>query len=381
MGESLIVALIVTAVGIVCASLAIARPRTLHDASIGCTQDPADSSVSVIVPARNEARSLPILLASLRASLVVPDQIIVVDDSSDDDTAAVAQAYGASVIAAEPLPPGWAGKPWACSTGAAAATSRTLVFLDADTWLSPTALGKLTLARGAAGGLCSVQPFHTPLRMYEELSALFNASAVLGCGWFGIRRSSHGTERAAVAFGPCIAVDRGDYESLGGHAAVQGSVIEDIALAQAFAAAGHPIDCWLGGRDVGFRMYPDGFRSLIQGWTKNIALGASQASRGAVAATTVWIGCLAGVAVNAAADAVSWIGGGPFRNSAGWMIAYSAMAVHLFWVLRRVGSFAIVTSLLFPLPLLFFLAIFGKSAVTIGRGRPAMWRGRKVAVR
>lgn len=53
--------------------------------------------VGVLIPARNEARSLPAVLRGLRQALPM-GRVLVIDGRSDDDTAAVAQAEGAEVV-------------------------------------------------------------------------------------------------------------------------------------------------------------------------------------------------------------------------------------------------------------------------------------------
>ncbi len=100
-------------------------------------------SLSVIIPARNEAHNLPTLLGSLAAQSVRPCEILVVDDGSTDRTAEVARELGARVIASEPLPEGWRGKTWACHQGAQAATGELLCFVDADTWFEPGGLARI----------------------------------------------------------------------------------------------------------------------------------------------------------------------------------------------------------------------------------------------
>jgi glycosyltransferase involved in cell wall biosynthesis len=55
-------------------------------------------TVSVVIPARNAARSVGLVLDSLAHQQPPPDEVIVVDDASADDTAAVARAGGAVVI-------------------------------------------------------------------------------------------------------------------------------------------------------------------------------------------------------------------------------------------------------------------------------------------
>jgi len=130
--------------------------------------------VSVLIPARNEALSLPRLLEALAQQSLQPLEVIVIDDHSSDATAALAAAAGVTVLASEPLPPGWCGKTWALQQGAAASSGDLLVFLDADTEPSSNFLARLVANQQQQGGLVSVQPFHRTEKPYEQLSVLFN---------------------------------------------------------------------------------------------------------------------------------------------------------------------------------------------------------------
>ena len=74
-------------------------------------------------------------------------------------------------------------------------------------------------------------------------------------------------------------------------------------------------------------------------------------------------------AVMAAVAAVAghrWIGA----------LVYLAYVVQLFFLLRRVGSFGLMTALLYPVPLAFFFGVFGASVMRKGRG--VRWKGRVV---
>lgn len=330
-------------------------------------------SVSVIVPARNEATTLPTLLDSLGCLDPAPFEIIVIDDESDDDTADVARRHGATTVVRTTPGSGWLGKTWACHTGANAASGRLLLFLDADTWLAPNALDALVAKHDERGGLVSVQPYHVTEEPYEELSAYCSAVAMLGSGAFSVGRAS----RTAVAFGPCLLTSAQDYERVGGHAAVRYEVVEDVRLARRYRAAELPVVC-LAGRDaVSFRMYPGGIGQLVEGWSKNVAAGAAAASPVAVIATIVWVASHAALVSAAVLSTSRWfrgVSGFPGLIVACWVV----VAAHQFWLLRRIGSFRWWTAVAFPIPLAAFFWIFARSCVMTWLRREVTWRGRRI---
>ena len=376
--------LVVALVGGACAWFAFGRVATLGPSRVvpparrdhGTAPTSTAVDVSVIVPARNEALSLPALLTSLARSTVTPREIIVVDDNSTDETSDIARRQGATVVVAPPPPNGWLGKPWACHLGSQRSTSARLLFLDADVQLAPEAISALLAHHSAPdAGLLSVQPFHRPGRWYEQLSAVFNIVGPMGSGAFALRRA----RAQRTAFGPCLLTTAADYEAAGGHAAVREEVIEDIALAARFDDAGRQVRVLLGGDLVSFRMYPAGLRSLVDGWTKNIAAGASRAHRPSSIAASVWVAAISSVGVSGVVGLVSWLRGGeaPRVELAAWVVA--AIQVHV--LLRRVGQFHVLTSVLFPLPLAFFIAVFLRSVGRLLLGRPVRWRDRDVPTR
>ena len=327
---------------------------------------PPRAPVTIVVPARNEAAVLPVLLASLRPELVAGDEVIVVDDHSHDATAALALAGGATVVAAPPLPAGWGGKAWACHTGAARARCSTLVFLDADTRLAPGGLDRLVAGLAAAGGLYSVQPWHEVPRPSERLAALFNVVAMMGTTAFTPRRGG----RASVgAFGPCLLTTADDYRRAGGHAAVRGAVLDDLALARRYRAAGSAVTIHGGRGTISFRMYPAGLGQLVEGFTKNFASAAGATHRWAAALITLWLAALCAPAVLA--------GTTPTIGAACYVAAAVQMGVHL----RRLGSFGTLSAALYPVALVVFVAVFARSlVVTLAFGR-VRWKGRELPTR
>jgi glycosyltransferase involved in cell wall biosynthesis len=85
------------------------------------------TSISIVIPARNEAASLRRLLPQLR-QIYPAAEIIVVNDASTDDTSATCKAAGASEIQHRHR----IGNGGAVKTGARAAAGDVIVFMDGD---------------------------------------------------------------------------------------------------------------------------------------------------------------------------------------------------------------------------------------------------------
>jgi Glycosyl transferase family 2 len=236
--------------------------------------------VSVIIPARNEEVSLSACLESLVRQNGVPFEIIVVDDNSTDRTREIATSFFSDrvrVVEAGPLPQGWTGKNNAVFAGSRAARGEWLLFTDADTIHQPGSLGRSlgeALRHGAA--LLSYSPEQLVKSFWEkaimpvifaELAASFRPSQV-----------SDPTSSAAAANGQYILITREAYNAVGGHAAIAGNLLEDVALARAVKRSGRKIFFRYGGDALRTRMYRS-FAQLREGWTKNLALLFPSASR------------------------------------------------------------------------------------------------------
>lgn len=96
------------------------------------------TTISIILPARNEAVNLPPLLKKLTGQCPGAE-IIVVDDGSTDETAAVCRSFGVRVISH----PYSLGNGAAIKTGARAASGETLVCMDADGQHDPADIPRL----------------------------------------------------------------------------------------------------------------------------------------------------------------------------------------------------------------------------------------------
>ena len=209
---------------------------------------PAGTTVSVLIPARDEAARIgPCVTAALADPGV--GEVIVVDDESADGTAAVAARAGARVIAGRPLPPGWVGKQWALQQGLEVASGEYVLTLDADARPRPGLAGALVTA--AAGGpfdLVSAGPrFVCDSAAEQALHAAMLATLVYRFGPIGPARQPR--PGRVVVNGQCLLARRAGLAAAGGFAPVRAHLTDDIALARALARRGWRIG-FLDGRDL-----------------------------------------------------------------------------------------------------------------------------------
>jgi 4,4'-diaponeurosporenoate glycosyltransferase len=359
-------------VGWVAGWLLWGRPKPLVDEA---PADVAAPRTTVIIPARNEAAVLPLLLRDLAADDEVGPgrRIIVVDDSSDDGTGELARGFdGVTVLTAPPLPDGWAGKPWACHVAVQSLDHQpddVLVFLDADVRVQPGAVALVARQAAASEGIVSVQPFHTTPKPYEKLSLFPGIVALLGTGAGWPSRQPTGM------FGPVLATTEAAYRSVGGHASVMDEVAEDLALGIRYREQARPVTIRLGADRMRFRMYPAGVRQLAEGWTKNMAVGAGAVPLHRSLGVALWITAAASAALSLPVVP----GNGSVAVGVG-LALYVGFAAQILQIGRTTGTFGIVTALLYPLPLVAFMALFLRSTWRLRVRRSVHWRGRSIPV-
>jgi 4,4'-diaponeurosporenoate glycosyltransferase len=171
-------------------------------------------------------------------------------------------------------------------------------------------------------------------------------------------------------------MQRIDYLQTGGHSSTRSSVLDDVAMGQHFIRSGIAIRNMSGRGAIDFRMYPHGIGDIIQGWSKNFALGSQSIGLlpMLIIACWVWGGCALFVnSVRAALlPADFYVPAIP--------ILYSLTALQLWSMLRKVGNFSLLASLLFPIPLVFFIAIFMRAAILSFWVRKVTWKGRTISV-
>lgn len=232
--------------------------------------------VLVCVPARNEAHNIEACVRSVLASEDVDLLLVVLDDSSTDDTSAVAQRAAQedprfTLRAGQPPPSGWAGKSWALVQASADAVRPYILFLDADVELHPRALYAL-LAQAEVERLDLLSLFGT-----WRLESFWELVVVPVVGWFvrgatNLDTVNDPSHSDAFANGQLILVRRESYERIGGHRAVQGEVLEDVRLAQAFSKQAMRIMLLYAPWAFEARLYRS-LGEIVQGYTKNFYEG------------------------------------------------------------------------------------------------------------
>ncbi|MFZ9227699.1 MAG: glycosyltransferase [Candidatus Nanopelagicales bacterium] len=327
-------------------------------------EESSNTKLSVIIPARNEEKSLPNLLNSLSNSELKPDEIIVVDDHSTDKTYEIATKFNTKVITSKELPQGWTGKSFALMQGASIAKNEKLVFLDADTKLDKSALGKLNKAHETHQGLVSVQPFHHMTYTYERFASVFNL-----IGSIGARLG----EKNGLVFGPVMMLSKSDLEHIGGFVKVKNQLLEDRALGFEFQKHNLSVHTFIGAKDISFQMYPDGWKSLTQGFTKNMAAGSAGISKSRWLLLFTWFSGLVAAAWELPFAFLAW----PFTNQAPSLYQYVltiGFGFQFWWFVRKLGNFNFYL-ILYPFMILYFLVIFFYSVVKTWQGK-VIWKDR-----
>jgi glycosyltransferase involved in cell wall biosynthesis len=266
-------------------TLTFLTERAFEDAPTLPAVEKRAGSVTVIVPARNEARNLPRTLPSLleAAAQYGNAKVLVVDDHSTDDTLAIVEQLqqndpDGDLLTIErittPLPADWFGKPRACWVGAQHPIARAadwLLFVDADTGAFPNTIGRLI-----AGATASQADLYSVLSAQELISVperLIMPHIFYAIGTaFSWRRVNDPNNPLALANGQCMLFRREIYDAIDGHRAVRGEIAEDKALADRIKQQQYRLYLADGRDGLTTRMYTS-LPEIWEGWSKNAYLG------------------------------------------------------------------------------------------------------------
>ncbi len=249
-----------------------ARKSSLLE-SFSAEAPPHAPLVSVIVPARDEARNIDACVRSILASTWPNLEVIVVNDHSTDGTGEIARRIAdprLHVIDNPDLPDGWFGKQWACQNGAAVASGSFMLFTDADTRHGAELLARSMHAmRERRADLFSVAGSQTMDTFWEKLLQPHVFGLMLARFGDLDRVSASKNPYDKVANGQMMLLRRDVYDRAGGHEAVRSHVAEDLRMAQEWTRLGYSVQLISGLDFMSTRMYV-GLGEFVKGWGKNI---------------------------------------------------------------------------------------------------------------
>jgi chlorobactene glucosyltransferase len=268
-----------------CAAAALAYVLRIERYRGGWTPIPIETdlsnlpSLSIVVPARNEAENIERCVRSLAAQRLPDFEIIAIDDHSTDETPEILARLASGeprlrIVCGGPLPEGWIGKPWALHQGGSQARGEWLLFTDADTAHAPGAAAS-TLRYAIEHGLDALSlATGQELGSFWERAVLPSILAIVLFA-FGTLEELNDPARPdrALANGQYILVRRGAYDALGGHAALRSEMVEDLEFARRLKRDGRfRLGMVNGSHLVRVRMYRS-FARIWEGFTKNVFAG------------------------------------------------------------------------------------------------------------
>jgi glycosyltransferase involved in cell wall biosynthesis len=259
---------------VIAAAFGLPRVPNLLDPQHNLT--PASSpSITVIVPARNEAADIAATLHSLLAQDYPNLQIIAVDDRSTDQTGPIIDSIAAQhpeklrTLHVTELPAGWLGKTHAMALAARQAPTDYLLFTDADVLFHPAAI-RLALANAVASHADHLITVPTTIiRRWDEAAIL---------GFFQIfsfwtarpwRIPDPKAKRDAIGIGAFNLLRREAFQQVGGFESLRMEIIEDIGLGRRIKHAGFSQRLCFG-RGLVSLHWASGVGGLVTVVTKNL---------------------------------------------------------------------------------------------------------------
>jgi hopene-associated glycosyltransferase HpnB len=339
-------------------------------------------SVVAVVPARDEAE---VIMESLSALLVQdypgPFNVVLVDDHSTDGTAALAenaardlgQADRLTVLAANELPPGWAGKVWAQSEGLAAVKihfpdAQYFFLTDADIRHAPSTVRSL-VARAQ-----TEQRVLTSLMVRLRCESLAERMLIPAFVFFFAKlypfsKVNDVHSKVAAAAGGCMLANADALGRIGGIAAIKDALIDDCALAAKMKQQGS-IRLDLAEDSYSLRRYDD--------WTSIWNMIVRSAFTQLRYSPLLLAGTVLGMALTYLAPPVLAIACG---GRAAWLaVAAWLVMTTTYCPMLRYHRQPLWWAPLLPLTALFYLAATLASAWRYWRGRGGQWKGRAQAI-
>jgi glycosyltransferase involved in cell wall biosynthesis len=279
-------------------------------------------SVSILIPARDEADTVREATLSRMATEYPAFELVLVDDRSTDDTGRVMDELAAGddrvrVEHVTELPDGWLGKNHANKVAAEAATGDWLLFTDADVHFAPD-LVKRAVAYAEAEGLdflALIPDMWETGFLHECAVASFGRMfAVSQRPW----RTADPKSELAMGIGAFNLVRRSALEQTEGLEWLAYDVVDDVALARLLKKSGARCGAVSGMGLAGLTWYPS-LSEMVRGLEKNTfaSVGCSMPRLVFAAVALVWL------------DLAPYVG--VFVPGPSWLTWLSAVALVVGW--------------------------------------------------
>ena len=246
----------------------IAAIRTIRRVSV--MEDMSDKSlsewpmVSVIMPARNEEKTMREAL-DLRLTDDYPNiEYIIIDDRSTDQTGEIIDAYAGKDLRVRPLhvrelPEGWLGKLYAMDQGAREARGDWLLFSDVDVHVAPGTVKRAVAhaERKNIDHLAILPELYSVSFFVDILNTIFLRIISLGVKLWEVEDPN---SKAAAGVGSFNLVRRSAFDRSGAFEAIRLDHGDDVALGQLLKETGSQQKLLNGRNQVGVFFY----RSLCE---------------------------------------------------------------------------------------------------------------------
>ena len=328
---------------------------------------PDTRDLTVLIPARNEARQIDRTLVAIREQ--APDvTVLLVDDGSDDGTADSARAAGLvnlKIIEGRPMTDGWTGKLWALDQGLAEVETPLTLLLDADIELGPGGIAALLEQRKTEDlQMVSLMATLETHGFWEKL--LLPAFVYFFKLLYPFRLSNSSFRWVAAGAGGCVLIDTNVLREIGAFDSLKHELIDDCALAAQVKAAGYRIWTGLSSSVVSHRRY-DGIGKI---WEMVARTAYTQLRYSPL----LLAGCVA---------VLSWafwlpVAGLVAGDQAGRLLSLAALITMIITYLPTLRFYRLspLWALILPLTGTLYLAMTVDSAWRYYRGVRSTWRGR-----
>ncbi|MEO0416383.1 MAG: glycosyltransferase family 2 protein [Verrucomicrobiota bacterium] len=322
-------------------------------------------TVSVLIPARDEASNIEGALRSILASEEVKLEVIVLDDHSTDGTGEIvtriAKEDSRVILKQAPeLPAGWCGKQHACYRLSEFASYDRMLFMDADVTVSPDAIARLVaFQQKQKAPLVSAFPRQITGTFLEKLMIPLIEYILLSYLPLQFARLSKSPGFAAGC-GQVFLAEREAYDKVGGHQTIKHSLHDGVKLPRAFRQNGYHTDFCVGEGLFTCRMYHNA-EEVWSGLSKNAHEGI-----GAPPSIVPFTALLLGMVIS---PILFCLAGFPWLAPLAWIPrALNAIRFKQSWL----------GVLLHPVSIILFLIIQWKSLFRLLAGKKPTWKGREV---